>query len=110
MKPEEKNKDLTKSKIPMPDTVLVGCEQHAKECEKCNNLQDGQVAITKCPFCEQQMYFCRTKPCKYKLHCVTPNCIKSSHSFIFISQHNHEVLPPTSKAPKKGQMIKYNQK
>lgn len=72
-----------KKEIAMQDKVLVGCEQHAKECEKCNSIQDSQKTSKDCERCQGDLYFCRSKPCTFKMHCLSTDCVKSKHKFVF---------------------------
>ncbi|WP_253723673.1 hypothetical protein [Spiroplasma citri] len=51
-------------------------------------MQESQKTILSCQMCEQPVFFCRSKPCEYKLHCINPDCVKSKHNFVFVGKNN----------------------
>ncbi|WFG95432.1 hypothetical protein M1771_04855 [Spiroplasma citri] len=85
---ENNNSTETKKRLAMPDSVFIGCEQHAEECKKCAAMQESQKTILSCQMCEQPVFFCRSKPCEYKLHCINQDCVKSKHNFVFVGKNN----------------------
>lgn len=58
------------NKFYMNEIVIIGCERHAQSCEGCQNIQNSQKSNLTCQLCEQTTYFCRSKPCQYKFHCL----------------------------------------
>lgn len=89
--------DVPKQKISMPTTVIIGCGNHEVVCAECDAIKASQKAdgktgganVNTCDGCNGDRYFCRTKPCKFSMHCLTPDCIKSKHMFEFKNRSNN---------------------
>ncbi|AHF57518.1 hypothetical protein [Spiroplasma eriocheiris] len=97
-----------KGRIAMHDSVLVGCEKHRDNCEKCRAIQESQKTELSCQNCGNGLFFCRSKPCEYKLHCLNSECIKSKHKFVFSKKNNNQTSFAGSKiSPEHGENIKH---